>query len=98
MHSQWIYRCILVHNQNTGTLISAHKEDLLKEINCQLMLGSEDLADENRFLLECNFDELVTTNGEQQKYWLLVIQAAQEAGRLHMGANEVRQQRTSVII
>jgi hypothetical protein len=93
-HSQWIYRCILVHGWNTGTLISAHKDNLLKEIDHQLMLGSENLADEDRFLLECNFDELVTTNGEQQEYWLPAIQAAQEAGRLCMGADKSRQQRT----
>jgi hypothetical protein len=49
------------------------------------------------FFLEFNFDELVTTNGEQQEYWLLAIQAAWEAGRLHMGEAELRQQCTSII-
>ena len=38
MHSQWIYRCILVHDWTIGTLILAHKDDLLKEINHQLSL------------------------------------------------------------
>jgi hypothetical protein len=28
-HTQWIYRCVLVHDHTTGMLISAHKEDLL---------------------------------------------------------------------
>jgi hypothetical protein len=31
-HTQWIYQCVLVHERTTGTLISTHKEDLLKEI------------------------------------------------------------------
>jgi hypothetical protein len=32
-HTQWIYQCVLVHNHMTGTLISAHKEELLKEVD-----------------------------------------------------------------
>jgi hypothetical protein len=75
-HSQWIYQCVLVHDRNTGTLISAHKEDLLREIKHQLTLGSEGLATEDRFLLECNFNELISTNGEHQEYWILAIQVA----------------------
>jgi hypothetical protein len=85
-HGQWIYRCVLVHDRSTGTLISAHKEDMLKEIEHQLALGDEGLAEEDKFLLECNFDELVTTNGEQQEYWILAIQAAREVCRLRAAA------------
>jgi hypothetical protein len=73
MHSQWIYRCILVHNRTTGTLILAYKDKLLKEIDHQLALGPERLAEEDRFVLECNFEDMVLTNGEQQEYWLLAI-------------------------
>ena len=58
----------------------------MKEIEHQLFLGDEGLAEEDKFLLECNFDELVTTNGEQQEYWLLAIQAAREACRLRAAA------------
>ena len=81
-HCQWIYRCVLVHDRSTGTLLSAHKEELMKEIAYQLELGAEGLAEDNRFLLEYNFDELTTTNGEQQECWILAIQAAREACRL----------------
>ena len=31
-HTQWIYRCMLVHDCTTRTMITAHKADLLKEI------------------------------------------------------------------
>jgi hypothetical protein len=68
-----------VHDWTTGTLILAHKDNLLKEIDHQLALGPEGLAEEDRFLLECNFEDMVSTNGEQQVYWLLAIQAAREA-------------------
>jgi hypothetical protein len=78
-HFQWIYRCVLVHDRSTRTLVSAHKEDLMKDIAHQLEMGAEGLAEGNRFLLECNFNKLATTNGEQQEYWILAIQAAREA-------------------
>jgi hypothetical protein len=58
----------------------------MKEIEHQLDLGEEGLAEEDTFLLECNFDELATTNGEQQEYWILAIQAAREACRLRATA------------
>ncbi len=92
-HNQWIYRCVLVHNCTTGVLISSHKEELLKEIDHQLSLGPKGLEEEDRFLLECNFDTLPMTNGEQQEYWLLAIQAAREASRIRMETMVVQQQR-----
>jgi hypothetical protein len=75
-HSQWIYQCILVHDRTTGTLISAHKDELLIEIEHQLLLGSKGLAEEDQFLLECNFDKLTSTTNKHQEYWLLAIKAA----------------------
>ncbi len=83
-HCQWIYRCVLV-------LVSAHKDKLMKDIAYQLELGAEGLAEDNRFLLECNFDKLTTTNGEQQEYWILTIKAAREACRLHAMARGMSQ-------
>jgi hypothetical protein len=68
MYAQWIYKCILVHDWNTGTLISAHKENLLKEIEHQLALGPDGLTEEDKFLLIFNFDELATTNGKHQEH------------------------------
>ncbi len=81
-HTQWIYRCVLVHGRTTGTIISAYKEELLKEIECQLNLGPDGLDEQDRFLLECNFDKLAVTTGEHQEYWLLAIVAAREASQL----------------
>jgi hypothetical protein len=76
-HTQWIYRCVLVHDCTTGVLILAHKANLLKEIEHQLALGPEGLEEEDRFLLKCNFDKLSSTMGEHQGYWLLGIQVAE---------------------
>ena len=72
----------------------------MKEIAHQLEMGDEELAENDKFLLECNFDELATTNGQQQEYWILAIQAAREACRLaalvstgHVTAAKVRYRR-----
>jgi hypothetical protein len=52
---------------------------MIKQIEYQLDLGEESLAEEDRFLLECNSDNLSTTAGESQGYWLLAIRATREA-------------------
>ncbi len=94
-HTLWIYRCVLVHNWTIGMLISAHKEDLLKEIKHQLTLSPVSLAEEVRFLLECHFDKLILTTREQQEYWLLAIHAAREASRIFAEAMSMQQQRNT---
>jgi hypothetical protein len=76
-------------------LISAHKEELLKEMNRQLTLSMESLAEEDRFLLECNFYNLTTTTGEHQEYWLLAIQATREASRIRTTSLAAQQKHCS---
>ena len=93
VHTQWIYRCILVHDRTTGVLISTHNADLLKEIEHQLSLGPDDLAKKDPFLLECNFDDITSTTGEAQGYWLLGIQTAREASRIRTEARAEAQSR-----
>jgi hypothetical protein len=96
-HTQWIYQCVLIHDRTTGTLISAHKEELLKEIeHQQLPLSTESLAKEDRFLLECNFDNLTTSTREHQEYWLLAIQATREASCICTETTTVQQQQRSI--
>jgi hypothetical protein len=90
-HCQWIYRCVLVHDRSTGTLVSAHKEELMREIEYQLELKEEGLAEDDKFLLECNFDELATMNDEHQEYLILGIQAAREVCRLCATARDLPQ-------
>jgi hypothetical protein len=77
-----------VHNCTSSTLVNQHKAELLEEITKQLSMGAESLMEDDKFLLECNLLDIVTTNGEQQEYWLLAIQAAQEAGQLWTQAKQ----------
>jgi hypothetical protein len=87
-HGQWIYRCVLVHDRTTGTLVDQHKAELLEEITKQLSMGAVSLMKDDKYLLECNLLDFVTTNGKQQEYWLLAIQAAREASQLRKQAKQ----------
>ncbi len=80
IHAQWIYRYLLVHNRTSGIIINLHKTKLLEEIANQLSMGTENLMEDDKYLLECSLLDLATTNGEQQEYWLLAIKAARKAG------------------
>jgi hypothetical protein len=89
-HGQWIYRCVLVHDWATGIMVNQHKAVLLEEITAQLSMGAESLMEDDMFLLECNLSDIAMTNGEQQEYWLLAIQAARKVGQLHAQARQQR--------
>jgi hypothetical protein len=66
---------------------------LIKEIKYQLSLGADTLLEGDRFLLECNFNDLAMTSGESQEYWLLAIWAAREESRLRAAVNDEQQSR-----
>ena len=78
-HGQWLYRNVQVHDSMSGILATERKEKLQSEIETQIQLGGEGLEPEDRFLLEINLEDLETTSGETQEYWLMAILAAREA-------------------
>ena len=78
-HGQWTYRCLVVHNHISGTLVNRHKSDFLEEISNQLSMGAKDLMEDEKYLLECNLLTLAKSNGKEQEYWLLAIKAARMA-------------------
>ena len=86
-HGQWIYRNILVHDAMTGTLATRCKEKLQTEIEDQIELGGEGLSADDKWLLEINLEDLETTSGETQEYWLLAILAARESRALRAQIN-----------
>jgi hypothetical protein len=81
-HGQWLYRNIHVHDAISGALATAKKEELQKAIEDELALGGAGLAEEDLYLLEINLDDLATSSGEDQTYWLLAIRAAREWRKL----------------
>ncbi len=85
-HAQWIYRCLLVHNRTSGTLITLQKTKLLEEIAKQLSMGAENLMKTDKYLLKYNLSDIATTNGKQKEYWLLGQSHASQTRRC-MGKN-----------
>ncbi len=82
-HTQWLYWCIQMHDKAMGTLQTLQKEELHREIDWQeLEASSDDLLEEDQYLAEVNIEDLETTSGERQEYWLMAIRVAREASRL----------------
>jgi hypothetical protein len=84
-HGQWLYRCIQVHNRAQGTQATLRKEELQKEIEAQQDLGYDGLLEEDQYLAEVNLDDLESSSGERQEYWLVAICAVREACLLRGG-------------
>ena len=81
-HGQWLYRNIQTHDSITGTNATSRKEELQRLIEEQLDLGGDGLEENDKYLLEINLEDLATTSGETQTYWLLAIRAARDGRRL----------------
>ena len=60
---QWIYRNLLVHDRVSGVLATKKKEELQIEIQKQQEMGVEGLADEEKFLLEIELEDLGESSG-----------------------------------
>ena len=59
-------------------LLPQRKQELQNEIEQQIELGGEGLDEQDKYLLEINLEDLEDSSGEDQYYWLLVIQAARK--------------------
>jgi hypothetical protein len=82
-HGQWMYRCVQTHDTVSGTLATARKELFQTEIEKQQDMGiGEDWEREDRYLAEVNLEDLESTSGVNQQYWLLAIRTAREVKRL----------------
>ncbi len=64
---------------------TARKEEIQLAIEAQQEMGTEDLLEEDQYLAEVNLEDLESTSGERQEYWLIAIRAAREAGILQGG-------------
>jgi hypothetical protein len=78
-HSWTVYRNFIVHDLVLGTIATARKEELLREIERQRELGDAGLLEEDKYLAEVNLEGLEDTSGERQHYWLLAIKTTRKA-------------------
>lgn len=78
-HGQWLVRNFLIHDKVAGMLALEKKEELQIAIEEQQAMGLEGLAEEDKYLMEISLDDLETTSGEYQAYWLIAVKAARNA-------------------
>ena len=78
-HGQWLYRNVHVHDCVSGQNARKRKENLRRELEYQIAIGGDGLAEEDQYLLEINLDDLNLSSGEDQVYWLLAFKTARKA-------------------
>ena len=74
-HGKWLYRNMLVYDTVRGLKAAERKEEIQREIEDQIELGGSGLDEQDRYLLEINLEDLDTSTGEYQYYWLIEIRA-----------------------
>ena len=79
----------MVHDSTTGILITNRKEEIQLEIERQQERGSEGLIEKDNFLAEVWLEDLESTNGDRQEYWLLVIKLARKAKAIQDATNKI---------
>jgi hypothetical protein len=81
-YGQWLYRCVQIHDRVSGTWATARKEEIHLAIEAQQEMGTDDLLEEDQYFAVVNLEDLESTLGEHQEYWLIAIRAAPEASIL----------------
>jgi len=95
-HGQWLYQNIHVHDATSGLTATARKGEIQQFIKDQIELGEEGLDSRDHYLLEVNLEDLESTTGEEQHYWLLQIQAARSERALDAANRDSRNSRDSI--
>jgi hypothetical protein len=94
-HGQWLVRNFLIHDEVSGMLALERKEDLQIAIEEQIEMGVRGLDDEDKYLMEIKLEDLETTRGESQAYWLLAVQSARKAHTLRRRQQPRRNSQTT---
>ena len=63
----------MMHDSTAGLIVTKGKEQLLQDIETQIELGGEGLAEQDKWMLEVNLEGMDTLTGEKESYWLLAI-------------------------
>ena len=68
IHGQWLYMNVVVHDKVGRREAVQRKQDLQREIEIQIELGGEGLAEQDRHLLEVNLEYFKKPPGEDPYY------------------------------
>ena len=77
-HGMWIYRNVMVHDELNGFYATEGRERLQAAIEEQMAHGTDDLCEEDKWLLEVNLRDLNEVSGDKEAYWLLAVDMARK--------------------
>ena len=80
-----------VHDTVCGSEAAQRKEELQQLIEDQIELGNKGLDEQERCLLDINLEDLETSSGEDQYYWLVAIQAVREYRAIKQKRRDTRE-------
>ena len=89
-HGQWLYFNMQVHDTMCGAEAVQRKEELQQLIEDQIELRNKGMDKQDRYLVDINLEDLETSSGEDQYYWLVAIQAAREHRVLKQRGRDTR--------
>ncbi len=75
-----------------GTQATLRKERIQREIEEQMEMGTAGLLEEDHWMVEVNLEDMETSSGEREEYWLLAIRAMQEAALLTLQRTQQAQE------
>ena len=77
-HGLWIYRNVMVHDELNGIYATEGRERLQRAIEEQIECGTDELCEEDKWLMEVNLRDLNEVAGDREAYWLLAMDMARE--------------------
>lgn len=81
-HGQWIYCNKVVHNKTSGLHCNNEKSWLQEHIDEELCQEVQHLWPEDWYLMMFELDNLDTTAGKWQEYWLLAVETTGLLGQM----------------
>lgn len=82
VNGQWIYRNIQVHDDQQGTLRTQEKEAIQRQIEVEMELGFNNFLPMDKSLADVTLEDLETSDGRSQEYWLIAVKTARAAAKL----------------
>jgi hypothetical protein len=79
VHGQWVYQNIQVYDESKGSLRTLEKEKIQREIKMGMVLGFDGFLEADQPLALVTLEDIESSGGRDQEYWLLAVRAARTA-------------------
>jgi hypothetical protein len=73
---------VQIHDDIAGTRATLRKEEIQRDIEEQMEMGTTGLLEEDQWMMEVNLGDIENSSGENEEYWFPAIRVAWEAATL----------------